>query len=82
MLTVLFFARLREQLGQSQVTLPLTQATSVRQVVEQLIAEHPQWQKPLAAANILAAVNQQVVTQDTLVNNGDELAFFPPVTGG
>ena len=82
MLTVLFFARLREQLGQSQVTLTLANPTSVQQVIEQLIADHPQWQKALAAVNILAAVNQQVVTPDTLVNNGDELAFFPPVTGG
>ncbi|REL34557.1 molybdopterin converting factor subunit 1 [Thalassotalea euphylliae] len=82
MLTVLFFARLREQLGQASVRIAVNENTTVEQVLTQLKEEYPDWQSPLSSNNILAALNQQMVSKDTVVNAGDELAFFPPVTGG
>ncbi|WP_448551605.1 molybdopterin converting factor subunit 1 [Thalassotalea montiporae] len=82
MLTVLFFARLREQLGQASVQIAVNENTTVEQVLTQLMEEHPSWQSPLSSDNILAALNQQMVSKDTVVSAGDELAFFPPVTGG
>lgn len=73
---VRFFARLREQLGQREVDLPATAATTVLQVWQQST------QQPELAANILTAVNMQYVQSDHAVRDGDEVAFFPPVTGG
>ena len=82
MLTILFFARLKEQLGQASLTIELSDSCSVQQLVERLITEKPQWQAHLTNVNILCAVNQNVVDKDFVVNAGDEVAFFPPVTGG
>ena len=73
---VRFFARLREQLGQSEVDLPATAATTVLQVWQHCT------QQPTIANNILTAVNMHYVQSDHSVHDGDEVAFFPPVTGG
>jgi sulfur-carrier protein len=73
---VRFFARLREQFGHSELELPATTASTVLQVWQHCT------QQPELAANILAAVNMQYVQGDQAVRDGDEVAFFPPVTGG
>jgi molybdopterin synthase sulfur carrier subunit len=39
-------------------------------------------QKSELPSNILVAINQEYVKPDTMVKSGDEVAFFPPVTGG
>lgn len=71
---VKFFASLREQLGRSD-----TEIATVNTVAEA-------WQqatdgKPLPE-RILVAVNLDYATLDSAVKDGDEVAFFPPVTGG
>lgn len=82
MLKVVFFARLKEQIGTDQISIELTQQTTVKEIKQALIALHPHWQTALSATNLLAAVNHDIVTEDAIVQQGDELAFFPPVTGG
>lgn len=71
---VKFFASLREQLGRNE-----TEIAVVKTVAEA-------WQKatdgePLPE-RILVAVNLDYATLDSAVKDGDEVAFFPPVTGG
>ena len=75
-ITVRYFASLKEQVGCAEQSINLETATAVKAVWRQL---NPNVD---LSANILAAVNQEYVTLDYLVNEGDELAFFPPVTGG
>lgn len=84
MVDVLFFASIREQLGTDKIALDLADQTmSVNEVKQHLIKTYGQeWEGALFAANIINAVNQKVVDGDYAVSNGDELAFFPPVTGG
>ena len=82
MLTVLFFARLKDQLGTAQHTLTLEQAITIGQLKEKLVSENPDWQSALMNANIISAVNHDVVDNDYLLNGNEEVAFFPPVTGG
>ena len=84
MITLLYFARLREAFGTAseQLALPSGSATleSVRAV---LAARGGAWAHELAAGrSFRAAVNQSVASADTPVRDGDEVAFFPPVTGG
>lgn len=73
---VRYFASLKDQLGRSEDNLPIVGIASVRQV---WLAANPQ--KPLPD-NVLAAVNMEYADLDSDVADGDEVAFFPPVTGG
>ena len=84
MIQLLFFARLREELGTSaeQFALP-AEVTKVAQLREALRARGGAWERMLAPQKALRiAVNQVMAQGDTAVRDGDEVAFFPPVTGG
>ena len=83
-LTILYFAWLRERIGLAQEALPLT--ANVRTVSE-LVDHLAKLSAGHAAAfknrrTIRCAVNQEFAHPSTPVQPGDEVAFFPPVTGG
>jgi molybdopterin synthase sulfur carrier subunit len=84
MVTVLYFARLREALGTGREELALPEAViDLATFREALVSRGGAWAKELAqSTKIRAAVNQQMASGDTPVKDGDEVAFFPPVTGG
>ena len=84
MLTIRFFARLREQAGQGECKLALPDGVHT---VAQLRASLRALDARLAAAlddghAVRVAVNQRMCGAETPVRDGDEVAFFPPVTGG
>jgi molybdopterin synthase sulfur carrier subunit len=83
MITVVFFASLREELGTDTVSLETSGIEDVQGVVEAL-GQHLSgpWYETLTKSNILIAVNQEMVNVDSPVSDGDEVAFLPPVTGG
>lgn len=84
MITVLYFARLREVLGtgSEQIVLP-GNVRDLEALRALLIARGGAWEEELAPGKSLrAAVNQAMAHGDTRVADGDEVAFFPPVTGG
>ena len=84
MITVLYFARLRESLGTGteRVALPAT-VRDVEGLRAMLVARGGEWEQALQPSRpVRAAVNQSVAHGDTPVADGDEVAFFPPVTGG
>lgn len=81
-MNILFFASLKERLDCSELTINIDQPQSVEQIRGQLISKGEPWASALSAPNLLIAVNQEVTTADALVSQTDELAFFPPVTGG
>lgn len=74
---VLLFALYREQAGQNKLELDLAPGSTVADAKMALEAQHP-----LRLSGGLAAVNEQLAQPDTLLQNGDELAFLPPVSGG
>lgn len=80
MIKVQFFAALREQLQCSDVL--IEHASNIEDIKNQLIFKHPQWSEWLNKNNILYAVNHDMVDINASVKAGDEVAFFPPVTGG
>lgn len=82
MIKVLFFAQLRERLGCSEYNLDINSSVSVKWLRDQLGAQGDNWQECFADGKLLAAVNQELVDNLAMVNSGDEVAFFPPVTGG
>ena len=81
---VLYLASLRELLGKSCEDLEISPATAtVAGLRTLLMARGGAWQTALAQGKALrVAVNQEMARPTTPVNPGDEIAFFPPVTGG
>lgn len=73
---VKFFASLRERMGRAEDSVP---AGKVRTVAD--VWAHASAGKPLPQ-NTLVAVNMEYADLDRAVREGDEVAFFPPVTGG
>ena len=84
MVTVLYFARLRETLGRSREDLALPDSViDLASLRETLVARGGMWAQELSQTRpVRAAVNQEMASGDTPVKDGDEIAFFPPVTGG
>lgn len=81
MIKVLFFGQLKDQVqtGSIEVAEPVKDVANLKQA---LVLHHPQWSEYLSADSTLVAVNQTIGNESTSLVNGDEVAFFPPVTGG
>ncbi|MGM0554549.1 MAG: molybdopterin converting factor subunit 1 [Pseudomonadota bacterium] len=74
--SVHYFARLREELGRQEDRAELPgESLTVAELWQHLHQQPP-------PARLMAAVNQEQAGLDTLVRDGDEVAYFPPVTGG
>jgi len=84
MVTVLFFAALRESLGTSRERVAIAgPGTTVAALVESLRQREGAWSEAFAPGkNWRVAVNQRMASLATPLQAGDEVAFFPPVTGG
>ncbi|MGL5360512.1 MAG: molybdopterin synthase sulfur carrier subunit [Shewanella sp.] len=83
MINVLFFAQVRELLGTAKVSIEATEQTqTVEGLRAVLAASDEKWAKVLTSDKLLVAVNQTMSQWDGAVKDGDEVAFFPPVTGG
>lgn len=82
-MNILFFASLREQLNTGQEDWEsLDGITTVKDLLNQLQARGEPWQSALNNPKLIVSVNQEVVNQDHPISLKDEVAFFPPVTGG
>jgi molybdopterin synthase sulfur carrier subunit len=84
MVKVLYFARLREALGTAGEEMALPASVSTLEGLRAVLsARGGAWSEELAAnRRIRAAVNQVMADGQTAIADGDEVAFFPPVTGG
>ena len=80
---LVFLARLREALGASHERLDLAAPTTVGALRATLCARGGAWATELAPGRaVRVALNHALVADDARVAPGDEVAFFPPVTGG
>ena len=83
MAQVVFFAAIREALGVERLTVRVTPGEKLAGLVARLADEHGrEWREQLTAENVRVAVNQELVDGDPPLHDSDEIAFFPPVTGG
>lgn len=81
-ITLRYFASIREAMGAGSEQLT-TEATTVGALREALMARSPAAAAALAQGKaVRMALNQEMCEADAALKNGDELAFFPPVTGG
>ncbi len=84
MVTVLFFASLRESVGTGREQIPLPDGvTTAGQLRAYLRTRGPAWDVALGEGRVLrVAVNQVMADDSAPLSPGAEVAFFPPVTGG
>jgi len=83
MINVLYFASLKDALGISAEEIELDAGiTDVGSLRDWLCQRGDPWQSSLRQQRLMTAVNQEIAHPDTPVADGDEVAFFPPVTGG
>lgn len=84
MLTIHYFASIRETLNsnEEQFELP-SHVSSVSDLIDHLLLLHPHFESVFRGDNkVLIAVNQTIVNSTHALSASDEIAFFPPMTGG
>ena len=84
MIDILFFASLREQLGVDRQRLnPDDQPATIGDLKQLLVRRGGVWSEVFSQQQVLlCSVNQQMADDATKIQSGDEVAFFPPVSGG
>lgn len=80
MITIKYFASLREKIGREQDQLEFAPGMTIQSVWNQLHVQ-PEF-SGLEVNDLLCARNMEYTRWDSQVSDGDEVAFFPPVTGG
>lgn len=84
MIKILYFARIKEGLGIGQELIDIPPgAADVASLTAWLRTRGTAWQTELGPGKSLrVAINQTMVSIDAAIKDGDEIAYFPPVTGG
>lgn len=84
MIQILYFASLRERIGTGSEGLESPgPETTVADIAAALRRRGVPWAEVLGEdQTVMVAVNQEIASRETRVRDGDEVAFFPPVTGG
>jgi molybdopterin converting factor subunit 1 len=77
---VLFFATLRDYVGEKSLDLEIPLKTTVFELTEMLVASHPRLEK--VKESMMAAINREYAANEQVIPEGAEIAFFPPVSGG
>ena len=79
-LTVQLFATLKDRVGQPTVTLRLNPQATVADLLDELVRQYPAMTPNLSS--LIVSVNQNFANRDTNIKKDDEIALFPPVSGG
>lgn len=78
---LVFFAQIRERLGKGTLQYPISKAMTLFELKKELQGIDPVWED-VFSSEVLCAVNQEISSWDRVIKSNDEIAFFPPVTGG
>jgi len=83
-LKILYFAKIKEVIGKSEDSITIKEQTTVKDIVEKLKLTNESYKLAFQdIKNIKCSVNCNYINSfQTKVTNNDEIAFFPPVTGG
>ena len=80
LVTIRLFARLREMAGSAELRRELRDGATARTAWETLVGEFPEFDDYSRAVS--CAINEDYARMTTALNDGDEVAFLPPVSGG
>lgn len=81
MVTVKFFAGFREKIGEEEMSIDIADIT-LEGLIDLLDEKHPGIKELITGHGATIAVNRKVATLSDTVKNSDEVAIFPPVSGG
>ena len=84
MMNILYFALIRENIGHFSETIDLpNDINNVNGLINYLEQKGDNYKAAFAQSDLIrVAINQEYVNLDHPISNNDEIAFFPPVTGG
>lgn len=84
MLTIIYFASLKDRIGRAQEQIEFPDGVdTLAALMSHLSTVHGEaWSSAIHGSTTLMAVNQEMCDKDAAIKDGDEIAFFPPVTGG
>ena len=77
-ITAKFFARYREVVGSDEIGIDIEDGATVASLIARLVKEYPGF----PSDPHMVAVNAEYIDGDAALNPGDEVAFFPPFSGG
>ena len=83
-ITIKYFSWIREHVGKSEENFDLpSNVTTINELIDHLNGLNNQYKHAFAKRGLIKiAVNKNYSPFETKINNNDEVAFFPPVTGG
>jgi MoaE-MoaD fusion protein len=81
MITIRFFASLKDKAGTARMTLPVA-GISIAELMKRLADSHPALEPALSCGSLIISVNRELVKPEATVQDGDEVAFMPPFSGG
>jgi molybdopterin converting factor subunit 1 len=79
-LSIRLFATLKDRAGKPRIAVPLAHAMTVSELLDTIASSYPELATTLPSS--LVAVNRTFADPDTMVHSSDEVALFPPVSGG
>ena len=80
---ILYFANLKQTIGKSEETIKIKGKIKIKEIINQLKQKNNLYKKAFEnTKNLKCAINCEYADFDRFVTDGDEVAFFPPVTGG
>jgi molybdopterin converting factor subunit 1 len=78
--TVRYFASHREAVGVTDEMVTIPEGTTVGELIDRLMTTHPELQG--LRRDTVVSVNRGVGSEGTVLNEGDDVALFPPIAGG
>jgi len=82
MIVVRYFAAIKDKIGQDQDVFDIEPGTNLKQIVDRICKRHPGVSEIFQTNNFLFAINQEMASLDTELKDDDEVAIFPPLSGG
>ncbi|NIP99075.1 MAG: MoaD family protein [Nitrospinaceae bacterium] len=82
MVTVKYFANLKQMAGKDQDEFEIAEGTTLEQLSERIGQAVPQLGDMVREKKVMISINYDVVPLDTVVQDGDEIALLPPFSGG
>jgi molybdopterin synthase sulfur carrier subunit len=82
MINVLYFASVKERMGIAGESVATEKSITGEDLINLLSEKGEPWLSVLSDSRLLVAINQEMASLEDGISEGDEVAFFPPVTGG